>query len=141
MFLPSLRPFVSLCPQSPLVGFHGVGDKKIPQVFFEIAEEDKGPKLALGGFKSPPLVDAKDEEVNPMHVIFDLKGGLVGKDYFIINHMLPPPFNLVRGCTLLGKSVVPRSCLKEFLLRCLQQFIVYIWMFNKLGKMNTYLRK
>ncbi len=141
MFLPSFGPFVRLYPQSFLARFHGVADEKISQVFLEFAKEDKGAKFAFGGFKFPPPVDAKDTEVSPLHVIFNLKGVLIGKDYFIINHLLSPLFNLVWGCTSLGKNIVPRSNLKEFLLRCLQQFTIYIWMFNKLGKMNTYLRK
>jgi hypothetical protein len=89
----------------------GLEIKKLLQVLLEIAEEDKGPKLTLGGFKSPPHVDAKDVEVSPLHMIFYLKGNLVRKDYFKINHMLPPSFNLVQGCTLLGKNIVSRSCL------------------------------
>jgi len=58
--------------------------------------------------------------VNPLHVIFNLKGVLVGKDYFIINHLLPLPFNLTQDQTLLGKSIVPKLALKEFLFRCLE---------------------
>jgi len=74
-------------------------------------------------------------------VIFDLKGVLVGNEYFKINHLLPLPFNLARGRTLLGKNVVPRLALKEFLLRCLKQFTVHIWMFTPLAKVNAYLKK
>jgi hypothetical protein len=29
----------------------------------------------------------------------------------------------------------------EFLLRCLEQFTIYIWTFTPLAKMNAYLRK
>jgi hypothetical protein len=74
-------------------------------------------------------------------VIFNLKGVLVGKDYFKINHLLPPMFNLTQIHTLLSKSVVPRLNVREFLLRCLEQFIIYIWTSTMLNKMNTYLRK
>ncbi len=83
------------------------------------ADENKGKKLIFGGFKSP-LVDAKDMEVNPLHVIFNLKGVLVGKEYFRVNHLLPSPFNLAQGPTLLSKSLVSRLALKEFLVRCLK---------------------
>jgi hypothetical protein len=65
-------------------------------------------------------MDANDAEVNPLHVIFDLKGVLIGKEYFRINHLLPPMFNLARDPTLLGKNIVPKLDLKEFLLRCLE---------------------
>ncbi len=79
--------------------------------------------------------------MSPLHVIFNLKGVLVGKDYFKINHLLPPMFNLTQIHTLLSKSVVPRLNVREFLLRCLEQFIIYIWTSTMLNKMNTYLRK
>jgi hypothetical protein len=102
------------------MGFNGAKDDGVCGVLHEIVEEDKGKKFALGGFKSPPLVDAKDAKVSPLHMIFDSKGVLVGKEYFKINHFLPSLFNLVRGPTLLSKSVVPRPTLKEFLLRCLK---------------------
>jgi hypothetical protein len=79
--------------------------------------------------------------VNPLHMIFDLKGVLVGKDYFRISHLLPPSLNLARGRTLLSKNIVPMLTLKEFLLRCIEQFIVYIWTFVSLAKMKVYLKK
>jgi hypothetical protein len=66
--------------QSPLEGFHRVGDEKFPQVFLEFAKEDKGPKLIFEGFKFSPFVAAKDMEMSPLHMIFNLKGVLVGKD-------------------------------------------------------------
>jgi len=74
-------------------------------------------------------------------MIFNLKGVFVGKEYFKINHLLPPPFNLARGPTLLGRNVVSKPTLKEFLLRGLENFIVYIWTSILLAKMNAYLRK
>jgi hypothetical protein len=86
-------------------------------------------------------MDVKDAKVSPLHMIFDLKGFLVGKEYFRINHLLPPLFNLAQGPTLLGKNIVPKLVLKEFLLRCLEQFIVYIWTSALLVTMNVYLRK
>jgi hypothetical protein len=86
-------------------------------------------------------MDVEDTKVSPLHVIFKLKGVLVGKEYFIANHLLPPLFNLAWGPTILGKSVVPMLILKEFLLRCLEQYIVYIWTYVLLAKMNAYLRK
>jgi hypothetical protein len=97
-----------------------VKDEKLPPVFHETVKEDKGPQLSPGGFISPLPIDIEDVEVNPLYVIFNLKGVLVGKDYFKINHLLPSLFNLVRSCTLSGKSVVPKQGLKEFLLRCLE---------------------
>jgi hypothetical protein len=112
-----LMPFVSSQLQLPLMGFDGAGNDKLLKVLHEIVEEDKGKKLTLGGFRSPP--DAKDTEGSPLHMIFDLKKVLFRKEYFKINHLLPLPFNLTWGCTLLGKNVVPRLALKEFLLRCL----------------------
>jgi hypothetical protein len=66
--------------QSPLEGFHEVGDEKLPQVFLEFAKEDKGPKFIFEGFKFSPFVDAKDMDMSPLHVIFNLKGVLVEKD-------------------------------------------------------------
>jgi hypothetical protein len=74
-------------------------------------------------------------------MIFNLKRVLVGKDYFKINHFLPLSFNLAWGCTLLGKNIVPRPALKQFLLRCLKQFTIYIWRSTLLAKMKAYLRK
>jgi hypothetical protein len=135
-----LKPSVSSRLQSLLVGFDGVKNDKLPRVFHEIIAEDKGKEFSLGGFKSPPI-NVKRVEVNPLHVIFDLKGVFVGKEYFKINHLLPSSFNLARGHTLLGKKVVPRLSLKEFILMCLEQFIVYIWTFTPLAKVNAYLRK
>ncbi len=79
--------------------------------------------------------------MSPLHVIFYLKRVIVAKGYFKINHLLPPPFNLTRGHTLLSKNVVLRLVLKEFLLRCLEYFTIYIWTFVPLAKMNAYLRK
>jgi hypothetical protein len=105
------------------------------------ANENKGKELIFKGFKSPPLVDAKDVEVNPLHMIFNLKGVLVGKEYFRVNHLLPSPFNLAQGPTFLNKSIVSRLALKEFFLRCLKQFTIYIWMFALLTKMHAYWRK
>ncbi len=101
------------------MGFNGAGDDTLPSVFHETAKENKGKELALRGFRSPPFVNAEDAKVSPLQVIFYLKGVLVGKEYFRINHLLLPPFNLAWGCTLLGMNVVPRLVLKEFLLRCL----------------------
>ncbi len=80
----------------------------------------KGKNSFLEVFKSFPPMDIKDAEVNPLHVIFDLKRVFVGKEYFRISHLLLPPFDLVWGPILLGKNVVPRPALKEFLLRCLK---------------------
>jgi len=119
-FLPSLKRLVLSRPHSPLAGFNGPEDDGVSGVLHETTKEDKGKELVLGGFKSFPPMDIKDAEVNPLHVIFDLKGVFVGKEYFRINHLLLPPFNLVWGPTLLGKNVVPRLALKEFLLRCLK---------------------
>ncbi len=128
-------------PHSPLARFDGAKDDGVHGILHETTEEDKGKELTLGGFKSPPHMDAKDTKLSPLHMIFNLKGFLVGKEYFKINHLLPPSFNLVQGSTLQGKSIVPMLVLKEFLLRCLEQFIVYIWMSILLVTMNVYLRK
>ncbi len=114
-------------PHSPLTRFDCAEDDALPRVFHENVEEDKGKELVLGGFISPLLVDTEDAEVNPLHAIFDLKGVLVGKEYFKVNHFLPPLFKLAQGPTLLGKNIIPKLVLKEFLFRSLEQFIVYIW--------------
>jgi hypothetical protein len=128
-----------LRPHSPLAGFDGAEDDTLLGVLFGTTKEDKGKDLAFGGFRSLPPMDIEDMEVNPLHMIFELKGVLVGKEYFRVNHLLPPPFNLAQGLTLLGKSILPR--LKEFLLKCLEKFTIYIWTFAPLAKMNAYLRK
>ncbi len=60
-------------------------------------------------------------------MIFNLKRVFVGKDYFRINHLMPLPFNLVQGPTLLGKNIVPRLVLKEFLLRCLIRIVYHLF--------------
>jgi hypothetical protein len=90
------------------VGFNGAIDDALFGVLHEFAKEDKGKKFVLKDFRSPPLVDAKDAKVNPLHMIFNLKRVFVGKEYFKSNHLLLLPFNLARGCILLGKNVVPR---------------------------------
>jgi len=102
------------------VGFDGARVDTLPRVFHESVKQDNEKELALGVFKSPPLIDAEDTKVSPLHVIFNLKGVFVVKDYFRINHLLPLPFNLVQGPTLLGKNIVPKLVLKEFLVRCLE---------------------
>ncbi len=76
-----------------------------------------------------------------MHVIFDLKGVLIGKEYFSINHLLFMPYSIGHFPTLLNKKVIPRLGLKKFFMMYRKQFIVYIWMSSLLGKMKTYLRK
>jgi hypothetical protein len=54
-------------------------------------------------------------------MIFNLNGVLVGKEYFKINHLLSPLFNLAQVPTLLlDKNVVSKSILKELFLRCLK---------------------
>ncbi len=63
----------AICPIAPIVTFerfHGTENEKLPRVLHEITKEDKGPKLVFGGFKSPPPIDIKDVEVNPLYVIF-----------------------------------------------------------------------
>jgi hypothetical protein len=74
-------------------------------------------------------------------MIFDLKRVLVGKDYFKINHFLPLSFNLAWGCTLLSKNVVPRPTLKQFLLKRLKQFTIYIWTSIPVAKNEGLLEK
>ncbi len=141
MFLPSLQELVLTHPHSTLVGFNGDETNTFIGIFDEFFKQNKGKKLTFRMFKSPPPIDAKDIKANPLHVIFDLKGVLVEGYYFGINPLLPLSFNLAWGLPLLGKSIVPKPTLKEFLLRCLEQFIFYIWMFVLLVKMNVYLKK
>jgi hypothetical protein len=69
-------------PHSILAGFDGVKAHIFPGFLHESAEQDKRKELTLKGFKYPSPLDIEDAEVNPLHVIFDLKGVLVGKDYF-----------------------------------------------------------
>ncbi len=113
----------------------------LPSILHAIVEENKGKEFVFGGFKSSFLVDTKDVEVSPLHMIFNLKGVLVGKEYSRVNHFLPLPFNLAWGPTLVGKNVVPKLTLKQFLLRCFEQFIVYIWTSILLVNMHAYLKK
>jgi len=77
---PSLRPFVPLWPQLPLVGFDGAKDEKLLPVLHEIVEKDMGLELSLEGFRSLPPIDTGDVEVIPLHVIFDLQGVFVGRN-------------------------------------------------------------
>ncbi len=105
----------------PFIRFDNAKDVKLPPILHEIGEEDiRGSKLPFKGFKSCLLVDARDFEVSFLHVIFDLKGVLVGKEYFSINHLLPLPYSV--GCLpiLLNKRVIPRPSLKEFLMKCIE---------------------
>lgn len=106
--------------------FDGVKDDKLLRILHEIIVEDKGKELALGHFKSPPPVNIEDVEVSPLHVTFNLKRVLVGKEYFRINYLWPPLFNLDQGCTLLGKNIVPSLALKKFLLRCLECYHLHM---------------
>jgi hypothetical protein len=57
------------------VGFDGTRDYSFIGVFHETAKEDKGKELDLKGFRSPLLVNAKDVEVNLLHVIFLFERG------------------------------------------------------------------
>ncbi len=81
------------------MGFNGATNDKFLRVFHEIVEENTRKELALKGFRFPLPINTKDAKVSPLHVIFDLKGVLVGKEYFKINHFLPPPFHLAQGHT------------------------------------------
>jgi len=94
------------------MGFDGIGYDSFLGDLHETAEEDKGKKLIFKGFRSLLPVNAKDVEMNLLHVIFYLKGVLVGKEYFKINHFLPLAFNLTWGPTLLSKSIIPKPALK-----------------------------
>ncbi len=100
-------------PHSPLAWFDKVKKDAFLKVFHENVKEDKGKELAFGGFKPPPPMDAEDVEVNALHVIFYLKGVLVGKDSFIISHFLIPRFNLALGptmqdhCTQASSKAIP----------------------------------
>ncbi len=91
-----------------LAGFDGVKNDALPLVLHGIAKENKGKELALEGFKSSFLVDTEDAKVSPLHMIFDLEGVLIGKEYFKVNHLLPLMFNLAWGPTLVGKNIVPK---------------------------------
>ncbi len=141
VFLSSFEPLVSIQLHLTFARFDGARDDTLHIVLHEFVEEDKWKELALKSFRSPPPINTKDVKVNPLQMIFNLKRVLVGKDYFKINHFLPLSFNLAWGCTLLGKNIVPRPTLKQFLLRCLKQFTVYIWRSTLLAKMKAYLRK
>jgi hypothetical protein len=76
------------------MGFDGVGVDKLTRVFHEVAKENNGKEFALRSFRYFPLVDTEDTKVSPLHMIFDLKGVLVGREYFRINHLLLLLFNL-----------------------------------------------
>jgi hypothetical protein len=80
-----------------LCGICGVEVDTFIGIFHEFFEQDKRKELTFGVFKSPHFINAKDVEVNHLHMILDLKGVLVGKDYFRINHLLPSRFNLTLG--------------------------------------------
>jgi len=124
--LLSIKPLILTRPHSTLAKFDGAEDDTLHGKFHESTDEDKCKELMLWGFRSPLPIDTKDIKVSPLHMIFDLKEVFVGKDYFKINDLLLLPFNLVWGCTLLSKSIVPMPVLKEFLLRCSKQFTVYL---------------
>jgi hypothetical protein len=96
-------------------------DVKLPPIFHEIGKEDtRGSKLPFGGLKFPPPIDAKDLEINLLQIIFYLKGVLVRKEYFSINHLLPLPYSIGHFPTLPNKKVIPRPSFKEFLMRCIE---------------------
>jgi hypothetical protein len=59
---------------------------------FHLVKKSRGLEFQMAssvGFKSPPITDENDPKVSPLHIIFDLKNVLVGKQYFVINHLLP----------------------------------------------------
>jgi hypothetical protein len=102
------------------VGFDVARNEKLLLVLHVITKEDKGPKLALRGFRSSSFANVKDTKVNILHMIFNLKGVLVGRAYFRINHLLPLSYSLAWNHTLLNKKVVPRPCLKGLFFKCLE---------------------
>jgi hypothetical protein len=63
------------------VGFNGAKDDGVHGVIHETIEQDKGKELTREGFKFPLHVVIEDSEVNPLHMIFNLNGVLVGKEY------------------------------------------------------------
>jgi len=79
--------------------------------------------------------------VNPLHIIFNLKGVLVGKEYFSINNLLTLPHSIGHHPTILNNKVILKLGLKEFLMRCIKQSTIYIWTSTRLYKMKTYLKK
>jgi len=85
---------VSTRLHSTLTRFIGARDDTLPGVLREFVKENKGKKFVLRGLRFPPPIDTYDVKVSPLHVIFDLKGVLVRKEYFNINHLLPLSFNL-----------------------------------------------
>ncbi len=72
----------------------------------KLAKNTRGSKLPLKGFKYPPLINIKDFEVSLLHVIFYLKGVLVGKEYFSINHLSFMPCSIGLLPTLLNKGII-----------------------------------
>jgi hypothetical protein len=64
------------------VVFNGARDDTFPRFFHEFVKEDKGKEFTFKGFKSILPINGEDVEVNPLHLIFNLKGVLVGKEYF-----------------------------------------------------------
>jgi hypothetical protein len=87
-------------------------DEKIPPVLHEIGKEDSGLEFALKGLRSLLFINAWDFEGSFLHVIFDLKGVIVGKEYISINHLLFMPYNIDHFPTLLNKRVITRWGLK-----------------------------
>jgi hypothetical protein len=57
----------------PLAGSDGAENEKPLPIFHEIVEEDKGPQLAFGDFRSPSPINTEGAKVSPLHVIFNLK--------------------------------------------------------------------
>jgi hypothetical protein len=99
--IPTLIPISpilqAICPITTIIALCRIqwgGDEKLCGILHETIEEGKGPKLALGSLKSSPPIDTKDTKVSPLHTTFNLKGVLVKKDHFRINHLLPLLFNL-----------------------------------------------
>jgi hypothetical protein len=64
------------------MGFNGAEDDTLLGVFHESTEQNKEKKFTLKVFKSFPPINVEDAKVNPSHLIFDLKGAFVGKEYF-----------------------------------------------------------
>jgi hypothetical protein len=80
-------------------------------VLHATTKENKGKELAFEGFKSSFLVDTKDAKVGPLHMIFNLKGVIVEKEYSKVNHFMV--FTIICHLYMDVYSTCEYACLLE----------------------------
>ncbi len=83
-------------------------------------QQKQGERAHFRRFQISSSCGCKGHEGESFACDFQFERGPCWEGVFRVNHLLPSPFNLAQGPTLLSKSLVSRPALEEFLLRCLK---------------------